>query len=98
MLDIGFIVSAGALLISFWLAFLQWRRYVKDKQLAYKADMIHDFKAPAERDAIIIAGAQEVVAIQRLALTDCTKRLDEYEKRVRHLEYELAKIKNEGKP
>lgn len=111
-MEIGVIVSAGALLVSFWLAFLQWRRYVKDKKLAEKAEMVHDFKAPAERDSIIVAGAQEAVTVLTLTLTDTReenqklrKRIDHQDQiiadqseRIRHLEHELARLTYERKP
>lgn len=119
MIDITVAVSVGALLVSFWLAFLQWRRYAKDKKLAQLAQMSHDFRAPAERDSIIVAGAQEAVTVLKLTLSDTREeneklrhRVDrqdqviadqvviiaDQEKRIRHLERELARLTYEGKP
>lgn len=119
MIDITIAVSIGALLVSVWLAVLQWRRYSKDRKLAERAALEHDFKAPAERDSIIVAGAQEAVTVLKLTLSDTREeneklrlRVDrqdqiidtqavviaDQEKRIRHLERELARINYEGKP
>jgi len=91
------IVSVGALLISFWLAFLQWRKYRKDKKLAEKADMIQDFKAPAERDSIIVASAKEAVVTLTETVRLQQEELRELKKRTTHLERELARCIHEGK-
>jgi hypothetical protein len=110
-MEVTLLLSLGSLLVAFWLAALRWREYSKDKKLAEKANMEKDFKAPAERDSIIVAGAAEAVAVLKLTLSDTREerdslraRLDaqdviiaDQDKRIRYLEKELARYTYEGR-
>lgn len=99
------IVSVISIAIAVAMAAIQIRKYFADKRLAERADMEREFRGPAERDAIIISGAKDVVSVLRATLHDKVAEIDDLKARVRFLEQELARLHykdyqdyKEGKP
>jgi flagellar motility protein MotE (MotC chaperone) len=109
MIDPGLLISLGSFVIAVVLAYLNVRKAVKDKELARRADLEKEYKAPAERDSIIVSATQEAVTVLKLTLRDTRAennklraRIDEQdrviaeqEKRIRALETEIARMSNE---
>lgn len=69
----------------------------KDRKLAQRADLEKEFRAPAERDAIIIGGAEQTVKMLRDALTYARsdmeairKERDDHRSRLNMLEKTVA--------
>jgi hypothetical protein len=115
--DLSTVIALASMLIALALAASQLRKRYQDKRLAQKADLEKEFRAPAERDAIIIGGAKQVVDMLRASLTaadeethmlrnrlavlekQVTERDDlihDYAARLRHLEYEVARLSKGG--
>lgn len=93
------LLSVISVTIAVAMAVIQIRKYFSDKKSADRADMEKEFRAPAERDSIIISGAKEVVAVLRETLADKVIEIDQLrdraldqDARIRFLEQELARL------
>ena len=103
------IVSVVALVISAALAAIQIHKYRGERRLAREKNLQEFYKAPAERDSIIVSGASAAVDILKTALADTREdnvrlrlRIDELEggeqdreDRIRFLERQLARLQHE---
>jgi len=87
-MDWGLLISLGSLIVAGTLALLRYWEYRRDAKRAYEAGMVETFKAPAERDSIIIGGAQQAVQLLRDALSDAQSR-------IAYLEKEVARLRND---
>ena len=72
------VVSVGSFVIAAALAYLNLRRYWRDKHDAQRASLEKEFKAPAERDLIIVGGAGQAVAVLREALSSVHEESNRY--------------------
>lgn len=111
-MDFALLVALGSLVVAAALAFFSIRKSIVDRRLAKAANREKEFKAPAEKDSIIISGAKETVLIMRGMMeataeenTKLRNRLEEQgrliadqEARIRFLEKELARLHYEGSP
>lgn len=98
VINIPTLLSGISIGTALFLAILQWKRYLSDKKLHAQQLLEGDFKAPAERDQIIVAAAQEAVGVLKAALLDIREdnaklrqRIDELQARVYILEAEVNK-------
>lgn len=105
-MDFGLLIALGSLLVAAIAVFLNVRKAFQDRKLARRVDLERELKAPAERDSIIVSTANEVVKTLRLTLADTRlenkqlrdqieiqgKLITEQDKRIRALEYELARV------